>query len=479
MATATKTHKLNKPKGKSQTIGKTKQNVFELVTNLIGKEPHKGVNPAALEAGTVPWRKPWSSLGAPRSMSTGKAYRGVNPFLLMMSAEASGFSSPWWGTYDNVSANGGQIRKGQKSTLVVFWKTGVRPAKADEIGDKDGNYRWATLQYFRVFNAEQADWPDGLPTRFQPVAPAEDFDPIEEAEAIIGGYLSRPGSPRHSFGGDRACYSPGGDHISMPPFNTFESAEAFAGTFFHEMGHSTGHKDRLNRPDLNEFHKFGDEWYAREELVAEMTAAMLCGIAGIEQVRMAQSAAYIANWLGALKGDKKLVVQAAAQAQRAADLILGTTFDDEATEPAESATTEVPTPLSVCADLDLNSAPVVQCDERRRTGTWTVSEADGVSNLVTLIATHDGGLKEYFAIVRCQTERQSGPNENFTVREFMPYDSVTVARQKVGRFSDKAFAAFFDTALAALREQASNEADPKHEAVCGVIEAAKSATVAA
>lgn len=284
-------------------------NVYEIVTDKVIE---------MLESGTAPWRKPWASTdaGLPRSMSTGKPYRGVNPFLLNMSAMAGSYGSPWWGTYRQIAERGGQVRKGEKSTLVVFWKflDVVRP---DADTGEPRSDRVPMLRYFSVFNAEQSDAGLRLPSLPETV----DREPLEDCEGIVRGYLST--GPSFTTGGDRAYYSPAADRVVVPTIGDHRSAEAYYSTLFHELTHSTGHRDRLARQGVIEGHKFGDALYSKEELIAEMGAAMLCGIAGIENVTLANSAAYLASWLRVLRGDTRMVVTAAASAQKAADLIRG------------------------------------------------------------------------------------------------------------------------------------------------------------
>jgi antirestriction protein ArdC len=156
----------------------------------------------------------------------------------------------------------------------------------------------------------------------------EEFDPIAECEAAVAAYYADNG-PELIYGGNSASYSPSADIVRMPERSTFESPERFYGTWFHETTHSTGHKDRLARQDLLTFHKFGDPNYSREELVAEMGAAFLSGLTGIDAVTLSSSASYLESWMRVLRGDKKLVITAARQAQRAADLILGIKYDTE------------------------------------------------------------------------------------------------------------------------------------------------------
>lgn len=271
---------------------------------------------AALERGTVPWRKPWqAATGRPRSMSTGQPYRGINVFLLALAAADEGQRSPFWGTYRQISDLGGQVRKGERSTLVVFWKQ----ARAEQRDPQTGEVTVKpvpVLRYYRVFNAAQADL---LPDRFYP-QPGE-HSQIPEPQAILDAYLARGPRLVH-VAGDRADYHPAADTIRLPLPAQFRTAGGYYATAFHEAGHSTGHPARLNRPGIAAFDHFGSAKYAREELVAQMTSSLLCGQTGIDDPEtFANSASYIAGWLTALNDDNRLVITAAAQAQRACDVI--------------------------------------------------------------------------------------------------------------------------------------------------------------
>ena len=293
-----------------------------------------------MEAGTDPWRKPWASgvlTGLPMKMSNGKAYRGVNVFILGLTGAVKGYTSPWWGSYRQIEALGGQVRKGEKGTTVVYFSTFESKTDTDAKGNPK---QIPFLKYSTVFNAAQAD---GLPERFHPAAPEpgaarSEFAAIEACQAVQDDYLARTGIAL-THGGDRAAYSPSLDVIVLPDPDAFtgEPAEYYS-TSFHELGHSTGHADRLNRPELTAHTHFGDNLYAKEELVAEMTSAIVCGVTGIGQYTHPNSAAYLRNWAGVLRGDSKLVLRAASKAQAAADLILGTTpgdADDTDTGAAE------------------------------------------------------------------------------------------------------------------------------------------------
>lgn len=278
---------------------------------------------ALLEEGTAPWRIPWSDHGAPRNLVSGKPYRGVNVFITTMTALAAGYSDPRWLTFKQCAERGGNL-KGQQGTTVVFWKVVTEDRNKVKL---DTPYR--VLRHYTVFNVEQAD---GLDLEPLPTANLDVHAKCVRADEIIQQMPDRPRIQRH---GARAYYSPAEDLVNVPSKVSFKTLSGYYSTMFHELAHSTGHARRLNREGFDA-QTFGSAGYAREELVAEMTAAMLCGHSGMSneygttvyEEQVGQSAAYIASWLKALKNDKSLVVQAAAKAQRAVDFILGTTWED-------------------------------------------------------------------------------------------------------------------------------------------------------
>jgi antirestriction protein ArdC len=282
-----------------------KQDAYQVVTDRIVE---------ALEGGTIPWEKPWRSLRGelPTSLSTGRPYTGINTWLLSLTAFVEGYSSPFWGTYNQIKARGGHVRRGEQSTQIVLWKRVDRVVE-NEKGEKEES-SYGFLRFFNVFNADQCDELE----LEQPTDELEELDPIEAAESIVVGYLQ---GPRIQHGGNRAFYSPTVDIVQMPQRGQFKSSEHYYGTLFHELVHSTGHEDRLKR-EMNGWSPDTLEDYSKEELVAEMGAAFLCGEAGIE-LEIEHSAGYIQHWLGRLRDDKKLLVSAAAQAQKASDHILG------------------------------------------------------------------------------------------------------------------------------------------------------------
>lgn len=265
-----------------------------------------------LEQGTVPWKKPWNaSSNYPRNLISGKKYQGVNVFMLACQQ----YSSPWWLTFKQVQDKGGHVIKGSKSCPVIFWKWLDRSESDATDGENSANGKIALLRYYSVFNIEQTE---GITP-----PPAEEthntFDPIATAEEIIA---AMPMKPDIRYGGNRAYYSPSLDYIQLPHQHTFDTREEYHNTCFHEAVHATGHSNRLARKSILEPSYFGSHEYSKEELVAEMGAAFLCGHAGIENTTLENSAAYIQGWLKALKNDKTLLIHAAAQAQKAADYIL-------------------------------------------------------------------------------------------------------------------------------------------------------------
>lgn len=262
---------------------------------------------AALDEGVIPWRKPWTCGGAPRNLVTGKAYRGLNVFLTIM----QGYASPYWLTFKQAQDLGGQVRKGEKGTPVIFWNRTMRQVEGENgnIEEKEIPF----MRYYTVFNLAQID---GITAPDQ----GEDFDEILACEDVIA---NMPQAPAIEHGRAQASYNPAKDIVSMPPRSAFKSEAGYYGTFYHEISHSTGHVSRLNRKTITEKSGFGSEAYSKEELIAELGAAFLCGHTGIEQETIENSAAYIASWRAKLSEDKRLITTAAGQAQRAADFILG------------------------------------------------------------------------------------------------------------------------------------------------------------
>jgi antirestriction protein ArdC len=297
----------------------SKVSVYEVVTDRIIK---------ALERGVAPWRQEWSGAGgglgpAPRNLVSGKAYRGVNALILGM---CTPFASPYWLTFNQAKKLGGNVRKGEKATPVVFFKSGK-----EEAADGGKDRRWAMARYYSAFNVEQCE---GLEAHLPaPTPQATEEDRFRACAEICANY-SGPAFPTVRHGGSRAFYTPGADVVQLPPRDTFTSADAYYATRFHELTHSTGHESRLAREGIVELAKGDAHRYSEEELVAEMGAAFLCARAGISPATEESSASYIAHWLCTLRDDRKMLVRAASAAQKAADLVAGP-LDARAEEEAE------------------------------------------------------------------------------------------------------------------------------------------------
>ena len=306
--------------------------VYEQVTRKITE---------LLEQGVVPWQKPWQAhVGPPRNGVSGRYYRGFNVFMLSF----AGYDSPWWFTPRQVNDLDGHIVKGERVSWVSFFKPWLPKSEhgeaiEDVAGDGEVSRRRPAIivRAYRVVNLDQCTGP-GI-DRFREKHPVErpgrnDNDPIAGCEAIVAGMPSPP-AIRH--GGNRACYWPGIDQISMPKRETFVSSEAYYSTVFHELTHSTGHPDRLNRKTLVAGAPFRSPVYTREELCAEMGAAFLCATAGIQDPTIENSASYLQGWLKYLSSDPKALLVAGAQAQKAADYVLGHAGVEEVEVAEESA----------------------------------------------------------------------------------------------------------------------------------------------
>jgi len=265
---------------------------------------------AALEAGAVPWRQPWRSRGH-RNAVSGRPYRGLNLLLLGLVAWQRQYADARWLTFRQALQCGGSVRRGERGIPVAFWKEiERRDVDTAEVVD-----RFPVLRRYTVFHVSQCDQLD-----LRDPDAGEPFEPLERAEAVVAGY---EGGPPVFSDADAAYYDPRADEVHLPPREAFRSAEGYYATLFHELGHSTGNVKRLNREGYDSAPAFGSEVYSKEELVAELGAAILCHEVGIDGSRLDQSAAYVQSWLHALRDDRRLVVVAAGQGQRAADWILG------------------------------------------------------------------------------------------------------------------------------------------------------------
>ena len=239
----------------------------------------------------------------------GKPYRGVNVLMLWASAMEKGYGSPIWMTYRQAAELGGQVRKGEKGSLVVY-AASVTKTVTDDKGEAEEK-EIPFMKGYTVFNVEQID---GLPGHYYATAPPA-TNGIARLDAADRFFAATDATIRH--GGSQAFYSPGQDLVQMPPMPSFHSQEGYYATLAHEMTHWTRHTSRLDRDFGRQ--RFGDAGYAMEELVAEIGAAYLCADLGITPETREDHAAYIGSWLKVLRDDKRAIFTAASHADRAAD----------------------------------------------------------------------------------------------------------------------------------------------------------------
>jgi antirestriction protein ArdC len=297
---------------------------------------------SALESGTVPWRMPWSGtgIGGHRSVATGKHYRGINQLTLAIHAATCGYSSPYWMTYRQAEEFGGNVRKGSKGMHVVYWKLLRVSAKDPETGET-GPRTVPMLRYFTVFNVSQVEGLSDdarrkygdIPVTVRELPPD---DAADRAAIALRQYHARAGI-RFEEGGQSAYYVPKLDEIRMPLRNTFASAAHYSAVLAHETVHATGTESRLNRQGVTGYSAFGSETYSREELVAEIGAAMIAQAHRFDTPDVVENRnAYLASWAKFLRSDPRAMIVAASRAQDAANLILG---EEEESQEEETAVT--------------------------------------------------------------------------------------------------------------------------------------------
>jgi antirestriction protein ArdC len=274
----------------------TRKTVNDIITERIM---------AILEQGAAPWQKPWRVASQmPRNLVSGKPYRGLNVFLL----HALQYASPFWLTFKQAQDLGGHVKRGEKAMPVVFWKK--LETEDEQTGETKASF---ILRYYSVFNLAQVE-----NVKQETPAPTTEATPTP-AHEIVDNMPTRP-AIKHGF--RACCYHPHTDEIQMAASSSFATAADYFSTLYHELTHASGAKSRLNRPTLTASAGFGSNSYSKEELIAEMGAAFLCGEAGIFERTVNNSAAYLQGWLQVLDNDRNLIITAAAQAQKAADYIL-------------------------------------------------------------------------------------------------------------------------------------------------------------
>ncbi|MEO0030505.1 MAG: hypothetical protein RIS94_263 [Pseudomonadota bacterium] len=269
---------------------------------------------ARLEAGTKPWIRPWRGTTTTRPLrACGIPYRGLNVFWLWMISDICGFASPYWMTYRQAASLGGQVRKGAKSTIAIFYKSYAKEVEAPESGERTSEAR-RVLKAYAVFSADQVD---GLPERFHPTPVVSPVEPEGWQAELDAFFAALPLNLRHQ--GDEAYYEPVADRITMPSPTLFSGFDHYYATLGHECSHWSGHKSRLGR-DLKG--RFGSNAYAMEELIAELSSAMLGAELGLPVTHLDHHASYIDHWLTVLRQDDRAILTAAAKAEEAASMLL-------------------------------------------------------------------------------------------------------------------------------------------------------------
>jgi antirestriction protein ArdC len=277
---------------------------------------------AELEAGRLPWVQPWANTacdcGMPANATTGRRYSGINVLILWHAVTGGGYMSQRWLTYAQAQAAGGNVRRGEKGTIVCYADRFTPKTEQERARDEDCEARQvAFLKRFTVFNVDQCD---GLPEPLTRVS-----DPVPECEIIpqVQALIDASGAD-FRIGGNEAYYRPGLDYVQVPPQHVFREPINWHRTALHELGHWTGHSSRLDRDQEG---RFGTPSYAREELVAEMASAFTC--ASLSIAPTVRHSDYIAGWLDVLREDDRAIFRAASAASKAADYLLAFTQADE------------------------------------------------------------------------------------------------------------------------------------------------------
>jgi antirestriction protein ArdC len=292
------------------TSNSKRTDIYSRVTSHIIEE---------LERGTRPWLKPWNAEHAVGRITrplrhNGQKYSGINIITLWMSAEMSGFVSPFWLTFNQCRELGAFVKKGEHGSPVVYASKFTKKDKTDAGDEIEQEIPF--LKEYTVFNADQVE---GLPSYFYELAKAVQTQPLQRIEQAERFFANTKADIR--YGGNRAYYAFEADYVRMPPFETFRDAESHAATLAHELTHWTRHTSRLNREFGRK--RFGDEGYAIEELVAELGSAFLCADLAITPEVREDHASYIESWLKVLKDDKRAVFSAASHASKAVDFLHG------------------------------------------------------------------------------------------------------------------------------------------------------------
>jgi antirestriction protein ArdC len=290
-----------------------RKDVYELINEKII---------TALTAGVIPWKKPWTDAGIPRNLLSKRPYRGMNLLLLAM----IGYEQNLFLTFEQVQKIGAKVKRGEHGHLISYWKHTEKDQES-QIEPEDNpeqKKKNLVLRYYYVFNVAQCkDIPEAyLPKEREVIT-------LPSCQSVVD---TMPNCPKIIHKEQEAYYQPKEDFINMPKKRSFKSDASYYATLFHEMVHSTGHEKRLNREGVMQSVKFGGDMYSKEELVAEIGTCYLQSLTGIASTEFEQSTAYIQGWLSKLQNDKKFIISASSQAQKATDYILGIENKEEDTK---------------------------------------------------------------------------------------------------------------------------------------------------
>jgi antirestriction protein ArdC len=294
----------------------SRKDVQQMVTDFVIRR---------LEEGVIPWQMPFKGYCVPQNYVSKRPYRGINTILLA----SLNYENPYFLTFDQVKELGGKVKKGEKGIPVVFWK--MVETEKETHSENEVKEKKPVLKFYYVFNVAQTE-----NVEYNFPKPIE----FKESDTIIAGeniYLNMPQKPRlETTNRVQAFYSPAEDYVHMPGKQYFTSNHNYYATLFHELVHSTGHKSRLNREELEGMSFFGDEKYSKEELTAEIGASFLCAEIRIDTLNVLNSSAsYIQSWLRKLKDDKTLIMKASSKAQKAVDFILGISYEPKPTNAVQ------------------------------------------------------------------------------------------------------------------------------------------------
>ena len=279
---------------------------------------------ALMEKGVCAWNRPWNLSEVPKNLTSMRAYRGFNTWLLRAEKIEKNYSTDFWLTAKQAIDIKGHVRKGEKSTPIIFWNISFlvkgkwyssAKLKALGFGQAMVERKSFSLKYFNVFNADQCE---GVSHKIPSPSEVTEIGSIAQLDEIESNWKD---IPTINTGGDKAVYFPTRDSITLPNKEQFNGTAEFYATKWHELGHSTGHKSRLNRKELNDCAGFGSHSYSKEELTAELFSSSMMAIGGVTQT-IDNSAAYIQSWMKALKNDKDLLIEASGRAQAAIDYVI-------------------------------------------------------------------------------------------------------------------------------------------------------------